>query len=78
VLPRHAPFAAHETRKPRTEAWRIPLNGPYHDRSRSRRRPSFDRPDAVSVRETEIRDFASGARYQFPAHSLTVITATVR
>ena len=37
---------------------------------------SFHSPDAVWVREAAIDGFASGIRYLFPAHSLTVITAT--
>jgi alpha-L-arabinofuranosidase len=36
---------------------------------------SFDRPEAVSVREGTVSDFRDGARYTFPAHSHTVITA---
>jgi alpha-L-arabinofuranosidase len=36
---------------------------------------SFHSPDAVWVREAAIDGFASGIRYLFPAHSLTVITA---
>ncbi|HEX6448195.1 MAG TPA: alpha-L-arabinofuranosidase C-terminal domain-containing protein [Trebonia sp.] len=36
---------------------------------------SFDRPEAVSVREGTISDFSDGARYTFPAHSHTVITS---
>ena len=36
---------------------------------------SFDRPEAVSVREGTISDFSDGVRYTFPAHSHTVITS---
>jgi alpha-L-arabinofuranosidase len=37
---------------------------------------SFAQPEAVTVHDGSIEGFASGIRYRFPAHSVTVITAT--
>jgi alpha-L-arabinofuranosidase len=45
------------------------VNGPTWDSMNS-----FDRPDAVTAHEVEMRKFANGAPYRFPAHSHTVIT----
>jgi len=36
---------------------------------------SFVQPEAVAVRYGSIENFASGVRYRFPAHSVTMITA---
>ena len=45
------------------------VNGPNWDTMNS-----FDRPDAVTAHEVDVRKFANGAPYRFPAHSHTVIT----
>jgi alpha-L-arabinofuranosidase len=36
---------------------------------------SFAQPEAVTVQDGSIENFASGIRYRFPAHSVTIITA---